>query len=140
MTSQSLVKQHLKLRLLWSAKPVVIHQQTLNWCFMALRLEIAVKAGVLGCPSGCWSSMPPAMHYEGRDPVQVSVGFIRPSRRTRIHVPAAAILPGPARPRADLPRYVRSATAVGQLVGTRWFQTRPYEAQQIQQFSGKFRR
>ena len=45
-----LVKQHLKLRLLWSAKRVVILQQIwatliISQVLQALRLEIAHKAG-----------------------------------------------------------------------------------------------
>jgi hypothetical protein len=107
----ALVKQHLKLRLLWSAKPVVIQQQLwatliIAQVLQALRLESAAKAG--GDPfevsSGLLVEYAPRYAYEGRDPVQVFVergrdlGFIRPARRTRIHappIPGASIRPAP---------------------------------------------
>ena len=107
----ALVKQHLKLRLLWSAKPVVIHQQIwatliIAQVLQALRLEIAAKAGVdpFEVSIGLLVEYAPRYAYEGRDPVQVFVergralGFIRPSRRTRIHappIPGAFIRPVP---------------------------------------------
>ena len=107
----ALVKQHLKLRLLWSAKPGVIHQQLwatliIAQVLQALRLEIAAKAGVdpFEVSLGLLVEYAPRYAAEGRDPVQVFVergralGFIRPSRRTRIHappIPDAAIRPAP---------------------------------------------
>ncbi len=119
----ALVKQHLKLRLLWSAKPVVIHQQLwatliIAQVLQALRLEIAVQAGVdpFEVSIGLLVEYAPRYAYEGRDPVQVFVergralGFIRPSRRTRIHappIPDAAIRPAP--PDLELSRPPRYA-------------------------------
>ena len=119
----ALVKQHLKLRLLWSAKPVVIHQQLwatliIAQVLQALRLEIAAKAGVdpFEVSIGLLVAYAPRYAYEGRDPVQVFVergralGFIRPSRRTRIHAPpisSAAIRPAP--PDLELIRPARYA-------------------------------
>ena len=106
-----LVKQHLKLRLLWSAKQVVILQQLWATLIIAqilqsLRLEIAHKAGVepFEVSIGLLVEYAPQYAYEGRDPVKIFVergralGFIRPSRRTRIrapNVPAEAIIPAP---------------------------------------------
>ena len=106
-----LVKQHLKLRLLWSAKQVVILQQIwatliISQVLQALRLEIACKAEVdpFDVSIGLLVQYAPQYGYEGRDPVKVFVergrdlGFIRPSRRTRIHaptIPDEAILPAP---------------------------------------------
>ena len=106
-----LVKQHLKLRLLWSAKQVVILQQIwatliISQVLQALRLEIAHKAGVdtFEVSIGLLVQYAPQYAYEGRDPVKIFVergrelGFIRPSRRTRIHAPSIpdeAILPAP---------------------------------------------
>ena len=106
-----LVKQHLKLRLLWSAKQVVILQQLWATLIIAqvlqsLRLEIACKAGVdpFEVSIGLLVEYAPQYAYEGRDPVKIFVergrelGFIRPSRRTRIHapnIPDEAILPAP---------------------------------------------
>ena len=119
----ALVKQHLKLRLLWSAKPVVIQQQL--WATLlsaqvlqALRLEIAAQAGVdpFEVSIGRLVEYAPRYAAAGRDPVQVFVergralGFIRPSRRTRIrapNVPGAAIRPAP--PGLGLIRPPRSA-------------------------------
>ncbi len=107
----ALVKQHLKLRLLWSAKRVVILQQIwatliISQVLQSMRLEIAHKAGVnpFDVSIGLLVQYAPQYAYEGRDPVKIFVeqgrrlGFIRPSRRTRIHapgVPADAILPTP---------------------------------------------
>ena len=106
-----LVKQHLKLRLLWSAKQVVILQQIwatliISQVLQALRVEIAHKAGVdtFEVSIGLLVQYAPQYAYEGRDPVKIFVergrdlGFIRPSRRTRIHAPSIpdeAILPAP---------------------------------------------
>lgn len=95
-----LIKRHLGLHLLWSAKDVVILQQVwavlcLAQILQALRLEIAGRAGV----DPFEVSLPllveylPRYAYEGRDPLAVFVahgralGFIRPSRRTVIQAP-----------------------------------------------------
>lgn len=107
-----LVKQHLGLHLLWSAKPVVIAQQV--WAVLiiaqilqALRLEIAGRAGV----DPFEVSLPllveylPRWAYTGRDPVAMMVErgeamrLIRPSRRTVIEAPTidpAELVPAPA--------------------------------------------
>jgi hypothetical protein len=98
-----LVKRHLGLHLLWSAKTVVILHQV--WAVLiiaqvlqALRLEIAARAGA----DPFEVSLPllveyaPRLAYAGRDPVAVLVergrelGFIRPSRRTSLRVPAVS--------------------------------------------------
>jgi hypothetical protein len=95
-----LVKTHLGLHLLWSAKAVVILQQV--WAVLiiaqilqALRLEIAGRAGV----DPFDVSLPllieylPRRAYGGHDPVAFVVergramGIIRPSRRTIIQAP-----------------------------------------------------
>jgi IS4 transposase len=95
-----LVKEHLGIRLWWSTKDVVIHQQLyavliLAQIVQALRLEIAVRAGV----DLFEVSVPLLVRYlpqfaaRGEDPVAVFVergraaGFIRPSRRIQIHAP-----------------------------------------------------
>jgi hypothetical protein len=106
-----LIKRHLGLHLLWSAKDVVVLQQV--WAVLiiaqilqALRLEIAGRAGV----DPFEVSLPllveyaPRFAYEGRDPVAVflehgrALGFIRPSRRTVIRaptVPPEQVIPAP---------------------------------------------
>ena len=107
----ALVKQHLKLRLLWSAKRVVILQQIwatliISQVLQSMRLEIAHKAGVdpFEVSIGLLVQYAPQYAYEGRNPVQIFVergrklGFIRPSRRTRIRAPSIpdeAILSAP---------------------------------------------
>ncbi len=107
----ALAKQHLKLRLLWSAKQVVIQQQIwatliISQVLQSMRLEIAYKAGVdpFEVSIGLLVEYAPQYAYEGRDPVEVFVkrgrqlGFIRPSRRTRIKtpsIPVGSILPAP---------------------------------------------
>lgn len=95
-----LIKQHLGLHLLWSAKPVVVQQQILAVLIIAqvlqaLRLEIARQAGAAPFEV----SLPLFIQYapfyasQGQDPVQVFVedgrrlGFIRPSRRIIIRAP-----------------------------------------------------
>ena len=95
------IKRHLGLHLLWSAKPVVIQQQI--WAVLiiaqilpALRLEIAGRAGVdpFEVSLALLVQYLPEYAYTGQDPVTVFVtpgralGFIRPSRRTRIRAPA----------------------------------------------------
>jgi hypothetical protein len=106
-----LVKRHLGLHLLWSAKDVVVLQQvwavlTIAQVLQALRLEIAARAGA----DPFEVSLPLLVEYaprfacEGRDPVALFVehgralGFIRPSRRTAIaapEIPADHLLPPP---------------------------------------------
>lgn len=95
-----LVKQHLKLRLLWSAKPAVILQQV--WAVLiiaqilqAFRFEVAQR---VGCDP-FEISMPLVVEYvprwaaAGRDPMQMmlehgeAMRLIRPSRRTVYEVP-----------------------------------------------------
>lgn len=106
-----LVKEHLKLHLLWSAKTVVIEQQI--WAVLiiaqvlqALRLEIAWRAGVdpFEVSIGLLVEYAPRYAAEGRDPVEVFVErgrflrFIRPSRRTKIEapsIPEGAMVPLP---------------------------------------------
>jgi len=117
-----LVKRHLKLHLLWSAKPgVVLHQLwavlTIAQVVQALRGEIAGEAGV----DPFEVSIPLLVEYlpllleQGEDPVAFFVAegrrlaFIRPSSRTVIHAPT--LPPNELRPRSpDLvllrdPRY-----------------------------------
>ena len=94
------IKRHLGLHLLWSAKPVVIRQQI--WAVLiiaqilqALRLEIAGRAGVdpFEVSLALLVQYLPEYAYTGQNPVTVFVtqgralGFIRPSRRTRIRAP-----------------------------------------------------
>jgi transposase len=95
-----LVKQQLGLHLFWSAKPVVVLQQV--WAVLciaqilqALRLEVAGRAGV----EPFEVSLPllvqhlPQFAEAGGDPLEQFVrlgrqaGFIRPSRRMRVHAP-----------------------------------------------------
>jgi len=96
----TLIKTDLGLHLLWSAKTVVVLQQV--WAVLiiaqllqALRMTIAAEAGV----DPFEVSMPLLVEYlpqyaaRGIDPVAafvadgVALGFIRPSRRTRILAP-----------------------------------------------------
>ena len=76
----ALAKQHLKLRLLWSAKQVVIQQQIwatliISQVLQSLKLEIAHKAGVdpFEVSIGLLVEYAPQYAYEGRDPVKVFV-------------------------------------------------------------------
>lgn len=95
-----LVKRHLGLHLLWSAKPAVIHLQL--WAVLiiaqvlqALRIEIAVQAGCdpFEVSLALLVEYAPRYAAQGRDPVQAFVesgralGFIRPSRRIMIRAP-----------------------------------------------------
>jgi hypothetical protein len=117
-----LVKQHLGLGLLWSAKPVVIQQQlwavlTIAQIVQALRLEAAARAGVALFDV----SLPLLVRYlpqyaaYGHDPLAafledgVRLGFIRPSRRVQITAPlpdlAAYQWPPPELIRERTPRY-----------------------------------
>jgi hypothetical protein len=106
-----LVKRHLGLHLLWSAKPGVVVQQvwavlTIAQVVQGLRLEIAGQAGV----DPFEVSLPLLVEYlplllaDGQDPVAFVVAegrrlqFIRPSTRTAIHAPALppeALVPRP---------------------------------------------
>lgn len=98
--AMQLVKQHLKLRLLWSAKTPVILQQV--WAVLiiaqilqALRFEIAQRLG----RDPFEISMPLVVEYfprwaaVGHDPMQMmlehgeAMRLIRPSRRTVYEVP-----------------------------------------------------
>ena len=106
-----LIKQHLKLRLLWSSKRVVVHQQIwatliISQVIQSMRLEIAHKAGVdpFEVSIDLLIKYAPQYGYEGRDPVKIFVergrdlGFIRPSRRKTLHapkIPTEAVLPAP---------------------------------------------
>jgi hypothetical protein len=106
-----LVKRHLGLHLLWSAKPGVVLQQvwavlTIAQVVQALRVEIAGKAAV----DVFEVSLPLLVEYlplllaDGVDPVALFVAegrrllFIRPSTRTVVHapeLPAAQVRPRP---------------------------------------------
>jgi hypothetical protein len=106
-----LVKRHLGLHLLWSAKPGVVRQQvwavlTIAQVVQALRLEIAGRAGV----DPFDVSLPLLVEYlplllaRGEDPVALFVAegrrlqFIRPSPRTAIRapeIPRAEVIPRP---------------------------------------------
>lgn len=122
-----LLKEHLQLRLLWSAKPEVVWMQVwaaliVSQILQAVRLEIAARAGV----DPFEVSMPLLVRYvpyllaRQQDPLAVFVRdgrrleFIRPSRRTHIQAPSidsADITPRPP----DLvmtrqPRYARKTT------------------------------
>lgn len=95
-----LLKRHLKLHLIWSAKPAVILQQL--WAALiiaqflhAIQLEIAGRAGVdpFDVSLDLITRYVPRLAQEGKDPVQMivdegrRVGFIRPSRRIRPQTP-----------------------------------------------------
>ena len=111
----NLVKQHLGLHLVWSAKPVVIQQQLwavllISQILQALRLEIAGRAGVdpFEVSMALLVRWLPRLAAAGQDPLQVfvaqgrDVGFIRPSSRLTITaptIPKEAIAPLPP----DLP-------------------------------------
>lgn len=106
-----MVKQHLKLHILWSAKTEVILLQVwavfiISQVLQAIRLEIAGLAKV----DPFDISMPllidyiPRLALEGKNPVEMivndgrRVGLIRPSRRIRIQTPVidpAIIIPLP---------------------------------------------
>jgi hypothetical protein len=106
-----LVKRHLGLHLLWSAKPGVVLQQvwavlTIAQVVQALRLEIAGEAGVdvFEVSVALLVEYLPLLLADGVDPVAFVVAegrrlqFIRPSRRTVIQAPAvptAAVVPRP---------------------------------------------
>lgn len=107
----NLIKTHLGLHLLWSAKTVVILQQVwavllISQLLQALRLEIAGRAGVDPFEVSLRLLVEYAPQYaaDGKDPVAAFVEhgrearFIRPSQRTRIQapdVPEAELAPLP---------------------------------------------
>ena len=95
-----LIKRHLDLHLLWSSKTVVIVQQL--WAVLiiaqilqALQMEIAGRAGVdpFDVSLALLVQYLPQHAYRGRDPLQAfiengrAMGYIRPSRRTKIRAP-----------------------------------------------------
>ncbi|HET9870004.1 MAG TPA: transposase, partial [bacterium] len=95
-----LVKQHLGLHLLWSAKDVVIQQQLwavllISQILQALRLEVAGRAGVdpFEVSLELLARWFPRLVAEGKDPIATFVtygrqgGFIRPSSRLKIDAP-----------------------------------------------------
>lgn len=119
-----LVKDHLGVGVLWSAKPVLVQQQV--WAVLiiaqilqALRLEIAARAGVepFDVSMALLVRWAPRLASEGRDIITVFVeegrrlGFIRPSRRLQLAVPTVTLdqfcpaPPGLIRTRA--PRYAK---------------------------------
>lgn len=96
----NLIKQHLDLHLLWSAKDVVIQQQVwavliISQILQALRLEIAGRAQVdpFEVSMELLVRWLPQLAYDGQDPIQafVEMGraarFIRPSSRLTIQAP-----------------------------------------------------
>ncbi len=95
-----LIKRELGLHLLWSAKPVIIMQQVwavliISQVLQALRLEIAgrAKVDVFEVSMALLVEYAPRLALDAQDPVEVFVqqgrqlGFIRPSRRTKIQAP-----------------------------------------------------
>ena len=119
-----LVKEHLGLGLLWSAKPAVIQQQlwavlTIAQIVQALRVEAAGRAGV----DLFDVSLPLLVRYlpryaaAGRDPLAafleagVRLKFIRPSRRVQLSAPVPDLCdytwPPPELIRERTPRYAR---------------------------------
>jgi hypothetical protein len=95
-----LVKQHLGLHLLWSAKTVVVLQQVwavliISQILQALRLEIAGRAQVdpYDVSMALLVQYLPEFAHRGQDPIAMFVsqgrelGFIRPSRRIRRDAP-----------------------------------------------------
>jgi hypothetical protein len=124
----NLVKTHLGLHLLWSAKTVVIQQQV--WAVLIIaqilqtfRLEIAGRAEVdpYDVSMALLVQYAPQFARMGYDPVQAFVeqgraaGFIRPSRRIRIQapvIPASALLPVPENLRLERkPRHAQRKCA-----------------------------
>jgi Transposase DDE domain len=125
-----LVKRHLGLHLLWSAKPGVVLQQvwavlTIAQIVQALRVEIAGRAGV----DPFEVSLPLLVEYlplllaDGADPVALFVAegrrlqFIRPSTRTVIQAPA--VLPEELIPRPPALVLVREPRYAGRKCGPR---------------------
>lgn len=98
--AMKLIKRHLKLHILWSAKDVVVLQQvwavlTISQILQALRMEIAGRAGVdpFDVSMALLVQYAPQYAYTGQNPVDVFVNqgrelrFIRPSARTVIQGP-----------------------------------------------------
>lgn len=106
-----LIKRHLNLHLLWSAKPVVVQQQIwavliISQVLQALRTEIAGRADVdpYEVSMQLMIEYLPQLAREGRDPIATfldigrSARFIRPSTRTVVDapdIPPEAITPKP---------------------------------------------
>lgn len=95
-----LIKRHLNLHLLWSAKPVVVQQQVwavliISQVLQALRMEIAGRADAdpYEVSMQLMIAYLPQLAREGRDPITtfLEIGrtarFIRPSTRTAIEAP-----------------------------------------------------
>ena len=95
-----LIKQHLKLHMLWSAKTEIIMQQvwaclTIAQVMHGMQMEIALRAGVdvFDVSLPLLIEYAPKIAYTGQDPIQhfveqgVEARFIRPSRRIRIQTP-----------------------------------------------------
>jgi hypothetical protein len=95
-----MVKRHLKLHILWSAKPQIVLLQL--WAVLiiaqilhALQMEIAglAKVDPFDVSLDLVTQYVPRLTQEGKNPVQMIVenghrfGFIRPSRRIRIQAP-----------------------------------------------------
>lgn len=95
-----LLKAQLHLQLLWSAKPVVLQQQVwaaliVSQVIHAFQFEIAARAGCdpFEVSLALLVEYFPRLAADGHNPLQVFVvqgralGFIRPSRRTKIVAP-----------------------------------------------------
>jgi hypothetical protein len=95
-----LLKEHLHLALLWSAKPVVIQQQVwaaliVSQVIHAFQFEIAARAACdpFEVSLALVVEYFPRLAADGHDPLQVFVQegrrlrFIRPSTRTKIVAP-----------------------------------------------------
>ncbi len=115
-----LIKRELGLHLLWSAKPTVVLQQVwavllISQILHALQLEIAGRAGVDPFDVSLTLLVEYLPAWNDVDFIQLAVergreaGFIRPSRRIRIHTPpvdASAYVPiPPDLPLERKPRY-----------------------------------
>lgn len=111
-----LLKDHLNLRLLWSAKPQVISVQVwasviLAQLFHSYQVRVAAQAGVevFDVSLDLLVRYVPRIMAQGLDPVAEivrvgrSVGIIRPSTRIRRMVPEFALIEYDPPP-ADLPR------------------------------------
>jgi hypothetical protein len=106
-----LIKRTLGLQLLWSSRTSVVLLQVwgvliVSQILLALRLEIAVRAGVdpFDVSLPLFVEWAPRLAAQGQDPVAVFVaqgralGFLRPSRRVANrapHLPRDAIVPAP---------------------------------------------
>lgn len=122
-----LVKRHLKLHLLWSAKPAVIHHQI--WAVLliaqilqSLRLQIAERADVdlFDVSMELMIQHLPRYAATSEDPIAAFVAdgrflkFIRPSRRLLVTAPtipkAQLVFPPPDLAMTRKPRYARKTT------------------------------